>query len=68
VNSSGTFDAIFKIIRFEGIGGFYKGMGTKILQSVFAAAVLFMVKEELVKAARLLVTKKVPLKYIPTAE
>lgn len=56
---SGTLDAILKIIRFEGIGGFYKGMGTKILQSVFAAAVLFMVKEELVKAVRILVTKKV---------
>ena len=68
VITSGTFDAILKIIRFEGIGGFYKGMGTKILQSVFAAAVLFMVKEELVKTARLLVTKKVPLKYIPIAK
>ncbi|KAH7430161.1 hypothetical protein KP509_09G086400 [Ceratopteris richardii] len=55
---SGTFDAILKIIRFEGVGGFYKGMGTKILQSVFAAAVLFMVKEELVKATRILVAKK----------
>lgn len=61
---SGTFDAILKMIRFEGIGGFYKGMGTKILQSVFAAAVLFMVKEELVKAARILVTKK-EVKEIP---
>eukprot|EP00250_Pteridium_aquilinum_P003931 c14194_g1_i1 orf=218-1318(-) len=55
---SGTLDATLKILRFEGIGGFYKGMGTKILQSVFAAAVLFMVKEELVKSARILVTKK----------
>lgn len=32
-------------------------MSTKIVQSVLAAAVLFMVKEELVRGARLLLTK-----------
>lgn len=53
---TGTFDAITKMMRYEGLSCFYKGMGTKIVQSVFAAAVLFMVKEELVKATRLLVT------------
>ncbi|XP_073012361.1 peroxisomal nicotinamide adenine dinucleotide carrier-like [Typha latifolia] len=47
---TGTLDAIVKMIRYEGLYGFYKGMGTKIVQSVFAASVLFMVKEELVKA------------------
>ncbi|XP_010932198.1 peroxisomal nicotinamide adenine dinucleotide carrier isoform X3 [Elaeis guineensis] len=47
---TGTLDAIIKMIRYEGLYGFYKGMGTKIVQSVFAASVLFMVKEELVKA------------------
>ncbi|KAL2560114.1 hypothetical protein AAZV13_20G003600 [Glycine max] len=47
---SGTFDAVLKMIRYEGLPGFYKGMSTKIVQSVFAASVLFMVKEELVKA------------------
>ncbi|WOL19510.1 peroxisomal nicotinamide adenine dinucleotide carrier-like [Canna indica] len=47
---TGTLDAIVKMIRYEGLHGFYKGMGTKIVQSVFAASVLFMVKEELVKA------------------
>ncbi|KAJ6808929.1 putative peroxisomal nicotinamide adenine dinucleotide carrier [Iris pallida] len=57
----GTCDAIIKMIRYEGLTGFYKGMGTKIVQSVFAAAVLFMIKEELVKAARLLVTGDVKL-------
>ncbi|OVA17657.1 Mitochondrial substrate/solute carrier [Macleaya cordata] len=50
----GTLDAIMKMIRYEGIYCFYKGMSTKIVQSVLAAAVLFMVKEELVKGARLL--------------
>lgn len=54
---SGTADAVMKMIRHEGIYGFYKGMGTKIVQSVLAAAVLFMVKEELVRGARWLLTK-----------
>lgn len=44
------------MMSHEGLYGFYKGMGTKIVQSVLAAAVLFMVKEELVKGARLLLT------------
>ncbi|KAB2078642.1 hypothetical protein ERO13_A06G164500v2 [Gossypium hirsutum] len=53
----GTIDAILKMIRYEGFYGFYKGMSTKIVQSVLAAAVLFMIKEELVKGARLLLVK-----------
>ncbi|XP_031255625.1 peroxisomal nicotinamide adenine dinucleotide carrier [Pistacia vera] len=52
----GTMDAILKMIRYEGFNGFYKGMSTKIVQSVLAAAVLFMVKEELVEGARFLLT------------
>ncbi|KAL3732355.1 hypothetical protein ACJRO7_029078 [Eucalyptus globulus] len=48
----GTSDAILKMIHYEGLYGFYKGMSTKIVQSVLAAAVLFMVKEELVRGAR----------------
>lgn len=65
---AGTFDAITKMIRYEGLSGLYKGMSTKIVQSVFASALLFMIKEELVKGARLLVTgntslvKKLPSK------
>lgn len=53
----GTLDAIAKMIRYEGLYGFYHGMGTKIVQSVLAAAVLFMVKEELVKGSRWLLTR-----------
>ena len=45
------------MIRYEGLAGFYKGMSTKIVQSVFAASVLFMVKEELVKAYLVLAVK-----------
>ncbi|KAH0979634.1 hypothetical protein GBA52_006811 [Prunus armeniaca] len=58
----GTSDAILKMIRYEGLYGFYKGMGTKIVQSVLAAAVLFMIKEELVRGARFLLTNKVKSK------
>ncbi|XP_054789080.1 peroxisomal nicotinamide adenine dinucleotide carrier isoform X1 [Prosopis cineraria] len=53
----GTWDAIIKMIRYEGFYGFYNGMNTKIAQSVLAAAVLFMVKEELVNGARFLLAK-----------
>ncbi|XP_058207204.1 peroxisomal nicotinamide adenine dinucleotide carrier isoform X2 [Rhododendron vialii] len=52
----GTLDAITKMIHYEGFNGFYKGMSTKIVQSVLAAAVLFMVKEELVRGARWFLT------------
>ncbi|WCJ19789.1 Mitochondrial substrate carrier family protein [Euphorbia peplus] len=55
-NYEGTLDAFLKMIRYEGFYGFYKGMSTKIVQSVLAAAVLFMVKEELVKGVRSLLT------------
>ncbi|CAM6094665.1 unnamed protein product [Calypogeia fissa] len=54
---AGTLDVIVKMVRYEGLLGFYKGMSTKIVQSVVAAAVLFMIKEELVKGARALVSK-----------
>ncbi|KAI3461925.1 hypothetical protein Pfo_018588 [Paulownia fortunei] len=54
---SGTLDAIVKMIRYEGLSSFYKGMSTKIVQSVFAASVLFMVKEELVKSYAVLSNK-----------
>ncbi|KAL8154403.1 hypothetical protein V2J09_012163 [Rumex salicifolius] len=56
-NYKGTSDAIMKMIQYEGLSGFYKGMSTKIVQSVLAAAILFMIKEELVKGARLLLSK-----------
>ncbi|EPS66116.1 hypothetical protein M569_08659, partial [Genlisea aurea] len=54
----GTVDAVLKMIRYEGLYGFYNGMGTKIVQSVLAAAVLFMVKEELVRGSRWILTTK----------
>uniref|UniRef100_A0A0D6R711 Peroxisomal nicotinamide adenine dinucleotide carrier n=1 Tax=Araucaria cunninghamii TaxID=56994 RepID=A0A0D6R711_ARACU len=54
---TGTFDAISKVIRHEGLSGLYKGMSTKIVQSVLAAAIIFMIKEELVEATRAVVSK-----------
>ncbi|WMV22691.1 hypothetical protein MTR67_016076 [Solanum verrucosum] len=54
---SGTVDAIIKMIHHEGFRCFYQGMRTKIVQSVFAASVLFMVKEELVKVYAVLANK-----------
>lgn len=48
----GMIDAIRKIYLQEGFRGFYNGMKTKILQSVLAAALLFMVKEKLTIAVR----------------
>ncbi|RID61433.1 hypothetical protein BRARA_E00583 [Brassica rapa] len=62
----GTVDAILKMIRYEGLHGFYKGMSTKIVQSVFAAAVLFMIKEELVKGAKLLLSNATSVKSKPS--
>ncbi|KAI3458594.1 hypothetical protein Pfo_015257 [Paulownia fortunei] len=53
----GTLDAILKMIHCEGFYGFYNGMGTKIVQSVIAAAVLFMVKEEIVRVSRWWLTR-----------
>lgn len=53
----GTLDAVIKMLRYEGFNGFYKGMSTKIVQSVLASAVLFMIKAELVKGARWVLMK-----------
>ncbi|CAI5483544.1 unnamed protein product [Closterium sp. Yama58-4] len=55
---SGMWDAIFKIVRQEGVRGFYHGMGTKMAQSVFAASLLFLTKEEIVKAVRLVLDRR----------
>jgi len=41
-----TMDAFKKIIKNEGAGGLYKGIQSKIFQSVLAAAFLFMFKDK----------------------
>uniref|UniRef100_A0A7N0T6D9 Peroxisomal nicotinamide adenine dinucleotide carrier n=1 Tax=Kalanchoe fedtschenkoi TaxID=63787 RepID=A0A7N0T6D9_KALFE len=54
----GTMDAFTKIISYEGVTGLYTGMSTKLVQSVLAAAVLFTVKEEIVKAVGVLLMNR----------
>ncbi|KAI4384525.1 hypothetical protein MLD38_002667 [Melastoma candidum] len=54
----GTSDAVLKMVRYEGMSGFYKGMSAKLFQSVLAAALLFATKEELVRVVRLFIDGK----------
>ncbi|KXS14273.1 mitochondrial carrier [Gonapodya prolifera JEL478] len=42
---SSVWDAFSKIFRVEGLGGFYKGLESKLLQSIMTAALLFFSKE-----------------------
>ena len=44
---AGVLDTIRQILEREGAGGLYTGMTTKMTQSVFAAALMYMVKEEI---------------------
>ena len=37
-----SLDGLLTIIREEGIEGLYKGVGSKLVQSVLTAAILFM--------------------------
>lgn len=48
-----------RIVKDEGVGAFYRGMGTKVTQTVFAAALMFAAKEEIAKAVRLAHAKMV---------
>lgn len=45
-----TLDAVSHVYNTEGLLGFYKGMHTKMVQSVVAAALLFLIKEEVTEA------------------
>lgn len=49
---SGTMDAARRIFREEGPAAFYRGFGTKVTQTVFAAALMFAAKEEISRAVR----------------
>lgn len=54
----GTADAIARIWATDGVAGFYEGLGTKITQSILAAAILMMIKEEVSGATRRLLAPK----------
>ncbi|KAI8357583.1 mitochondrial carrier domain-containing protein, partial [Mortierella sp. GBAus27b] len=50
-------DGFRKIIQYEGVAGLYKGISSKIVQSILTASFLFMFQASLVQyVARLLVT------------
>lgn len=51
-HAGGTLHAIRAVYEREGLLGFYSGMHTKMLQSVLAAALLFLTKEEMTEAVR----------------
>jgi len=56
IRYSGTADVLSKILRYEGLTGFFKGMQSKLVQSVTNAAFLFLAKEELVRMVIFLLT------------
>ncbi|EGG16420.1 transmembrane protein [Cavenderia fasciculata] len=45
---SGTFDAIVKIYESDGLPGFFKGIGSKMIQTVLGASIMFLIKEKIV--------------------
>lgn len=47
---TGTVDALQRIMREEGLGGFFKGMNSKILQTALSAALLMSVREQVYAA------------------
>ncbi|GAB4820597.1 hypothetical protein N2152v2_007643 [Parachlorella kessleri] len=51
---AGIADAATQILRREGLAGYYKGLNSKIVQSVLAAAILFVCKEKITDFARTL--------------
>ncbi|KAG8952429.1 hypothetical protein FRC04_004489 [Tulasnella sp. 424] len=58
-----AFDGLLKVAREEGIHGLYKGIESKLVQSVLTAAILFVSQQriyELTKAALSNVPKAVP--------
>ncbi|KAI9149839.1 hypothetical protein H9P43_010018 [Blastocladiella emersonii ATCC 22665] len=54
--SKTILDEFREILRTEGVKGLYKGIETKIVQSVLTASLLFTAKEELFKVAIFILT------------
>mmetsp|Transcript_11272 Transcript_11272/g.24282 ORF Transcript_11272/g.24282 Transcript_11272/m.24282 type:complete len:394 (-) Transcript_11272:1167-2348(-) len=52
-----TFSAISHIWGGEGVGGFFKGLRAKILQTALNAALMLMLKEQIYTATRTLLSK-----------
>ncbi|GFR50071.1 hypothetical protein Agub_g12213 [Astrephomene gubernaculifera] len=54
--SSSTWGTIVDTARYEGVGGFYKGLRAKILQTALNAALMLMLKEQLHGATKTALT------------
>ncbi len=57
-----SLDGLLTIIREEGLEGLYKGIGSKLIQSVLTAAILFASQRRIYE-----ITKKVRASAIQTA-
>ena len=47
-----SVDGLLTIIREEGVEGLYKGVGSKLLQSVLTAAILFMCQRRIFETTK----------------
>lgn len=47
-----SLDGLLTIIREEGVEGLYKGVGSKLLQSVLTAAILFMCQRRIFEVTK----------------
>lgn len=47
--NAGTLQILFYILKKQGIAGLYKGMEAKLLQTVFTAALMFLVYEKIAR-------------------
>ena len=52
-----ALDGILSIIKNEGIGGVYKGVGNKLLQSVLTAAILFVGQKKIYEVIKKVSTR-----------
>lgn len=62
-----TIDAFKKIVKYEGFSGLYKGIQSKIYQSVLAAALLFMFKDKFYNYVLriVMISRSRRVKYVP---
>lgn len=53
----GVGDAVLRIIATEGYGGFFKGIQSKMLQTVLGAALLMSIKEQVYLSTRMVLSR-----------
>jgi adenine nucleotide transporter 17 len=64
---TGVWHAIQTMARSEGLGAFYKGMRVKLLQTVLAAALLMVLKEEIFATTRAVLQPAPRLATVPAS-